>query len=296
MDGFLLVDKPRGWTSRQVVDCAAEVLKTRRVGHAGTLDPIATGLVVVCVGKATRLTQFLHQGAKEYLALFQLGVTSPTDDADGPLSPVGAPGEPSQAEVETVLRSFIGRIMQRPPAYSAIKLGGKRAYDLARAGKEIELQPRPVEIHALELVRYQYPWLEIAVRCGPGTYIRALGRDIAERLGTGAVMHGLVRLRLGPFRLEGAVRPDKLTRETAPQLLHPMDSAVADLPRVVLERPAAIALLHGQQVYCGAQYSHIPVGSHVAVYDIAQNLLGVSLVTSLGSIRPVVNLRSASAL
>lgn len=296
MDGFILIDKPRGWTSRQVVDCVAKVVRTRRVGHAGTLDPIATGLVVVCVGKATRLTQFLHLGVKEYQALFQLGATSPTDDADGPISEVVVTSPPSEGKVHEVLKTFVGRIMQQPPAFSAIKLGGKRAYDLARQGKDPQLKPRPVEIYAIDLIRYEFPWLEIGVRCGPGTYIRALGRDIGSKLGTGAVMHGLVRSRLGPFHLKDALRPDKLTAETAARELRPLQAALADLPQAVLGHAEAAALLHGQKVRIPGALADDRSGRHVAVYDSANNLLGVAIATNDGFLQPVVNLRSPGEL
>src|SRR5262249_45363855 len=157
-----------------------------RLGHTGTLDPLATGVLVLCVGSATRLADYVQRMSKTYRSLFRLGARSDTDDADGAVTPVAGAAAPEPAALEACLRQFVGTIEQVPPAYSAAKVTGQRAYDLARRGREVSLQARAVQVHGIEVLRYDYPELEVEVRCGKGTYIRALARDLGARLGCGA--------------------------------------------------------------------------------------------------------------
>lgn len=294
-DGFLVLDKPRGWTSREAVDRVVAILNTRRVGHAGTLDPLATGVLVICVGKATRLTRFLHETDKEYHAVFRLGVTSPTDDADGPVTEVPNAPVPTAPEIEECLQGFLGVIEQKPPAYSAIKVAGRRAYDLAREGAELDLRPREVTIYTLKAVRYEYPWLELAITCGTGTYVRALGRDLGEKLGCGAVMYSLNRLRVGPFRLEQAVKPEALTPETAAANLRPMSEGVAHLPRAIVEPPELCLLLRGLKIRCPESLPDVESGQKVAVFNRNGELASVAMKTAGGFLRPIVNLLEPSS-
>ena len=184
--GILNVDKPTGITSRDAVNRVERLFGKVKCGHAGTLDPLATGVLVICVGPATRLIQYVQRLPKQYRAVFQLGRESVTDDVEGEVELVAGAPEPTRAEIEAALPQFLGDILQRPPAHSAIKVDGQRAYDLARRGEEFELPARTISIYRLEVLRYEYPELELAIECGSGTYVRSLGRDLAAALGTAA--------------------------------------------------------------------------------------------------------------
>ena len=176
MFGILNLNKPTGWTSRDVVNRVQRLVRPNKAGHAGTLDPLATGVLIVAVGQATRLIEFAHQLPKYYRATFQLGCSSDSDDVDTEVKPLTQPPIPTHQEVEGALAVFTGVIQQRPPAYSAVHVDGQRSYKLARRGETVELQPRPVTIHSLDVVRYEYPELVLDIHCGSGTYVRALGR------------------------------------------------------------------------------------------------------------------------
>jgi tRNA pseudouridine55 synthase len=291
-DGIILLSKPRGWTSREAVDFVAKIFKMRRVGHAGTLDPLATGLLVICLGKATRLVRFLQELWKEYLAVFRLGCTSPTDDIEGELTEISGVTPPAEEDLRNCLASFQGRILQRPPVYSAVKIRGERAYSLARRGEPPELRPREVEIRRIELCCYDYPRLELIVECSGGTYIRSLARDIGQRLGCGAVLEALTRLKVGSLTLSEAVTPEALTCENPWIHLRPPSDALRHLPQVFLEAPQVAALLRGQPITCAESVGEIPLGSHVAVLDHNNKLYGVATVIGRGRLKPTVNLQS----
>ncbi len=184
--------------------------KRIKVGHGGTLDPLATGVVVILVGRATRMCEVVMAGQKRYFAEVDLAHVSVTDDLEATAEAVAVACEPSLAEVERACAGFVGRIQQRPPAHSAMKVGGRRAYELARKGEDPGLVARPVEIHAIEVLEYAYPRLRIDVRCGKGTYIRSLARDMGVALGTGGMLVGLRRTRVGRFGIEQSVRPEDL--------------------------------------------------------------------------------------
>jgi tRNA pseudouridine55 synthase len=234
MFGFLNVNKPRGVTSRDVVNRVQRIVRPVKVGHAGTLDPLATGVLVLALGPATRLIEYAQQGRKKYRAEFLLGRRSDTEDLEGKVVELSDPRRPEQQSVLETLPRFCGRIQQRPPAFSALKVAGRRAYDLAREGKTVDLAPRPVEVYALVLVDYDYPRMTLDIDCGAGTYIRSLGRDIAEALGTAAVMSSLVRTAVGEFTLSEASAMESLSREMIPDKLHPPQMALSHLPCVRL--------------------------------------------------------------
>ncbi|MFS8823083.1 tRNA pseudouridine(55) synthase TruB [Synechococcus sp. W60.2] len=207
LEGFLNLDKPAGLTSHDCVAVVRRVLRTRQVGHGGTLDPAATGVLPIAVGRATRFLAFLS-GDKVYRATFRFGQRSDTDDAEGQIQ-VGSPcPELSREQVEECLREFVGEIWQVPPLYSAIKRQGKKLYELARAGAEaaeLGLEPRRVVIRHLQILGWrsgEFPEVDLEIACGPGTYIRALARDVGEKLGCGGLMSRLRRLQSGPFRSE----------------------------------------------------------------------------------------------
>ncbi|HEX4462515.1 MAG TPA: tRNA pseudouridine(55) synthase TruB, partial [Polyangia bacterium] len=210
MNGVLVVDKPRGVTSFDIVAMTRRALGVRRVGHAGTLDPLATGVLPVCVGDATKLVPFLMGGDKEYEAEARLGVTTDTLDAEGQVTSEMDAAGIGRADVEAALAGFRGAIRQRPPMHSALKVNGQRLYDLARQGIEVDRVERPIVVHSLTLTAFESPTLALHVRCGKGTYIRSLVADLGAALGVGAHMTALRRTRVGAFTLANAVTPDAL--------------------------------------------------------------------------------------
>lgn len=203
-DGFLLVDKSAGWTSHDVVAKLRGITGIRRIGHAGTLDPLATGLLVLGVGRATKQLSEIAAGDKTYLATVRLGAISTTDDAEGEIVSVSFQRKPESKDVKQALQSFTGRHMQLPPAYSAIKTGGRKHYELARAGKDVPREPRPVTVYEIEPISYTWPEVSFRCRVSKGTYIRSLARDLGEKLSTGGYLTALRRETVGRFRLEDA--------------------------------------------------------------------------------------------
>ncbi|GIW79233.1 MAG: tRNA pseudouridine synthase B [Gemmatales bacterium] len=270
--GLLVVDKPSGVTSRDIVNRVQSWFPQRtRVGHAGTLDPLATGVLVLCIGTATRLIEYIQEMEKVYLAGIHLGAVSDTDDADGRIEPVSTKA-PELERVRQTLSEFVGVIEQVPPVYSASKVFGKRAYDLARLGEEVSLRARRVRIDRIELLRYEYPHLEIEVECGKGTYIRSLARDLGTRLGCGAYVESLRRLRVGVFSTEDAVSLD-LSADQAMGKLLPMAKAVARLPRIRLSSEKIRRLRCGQMIHC----RDVPKsGVELAVFDENDNLVALA--------------------
>jgi tRNA pseudouridine55 synthase len=230
------------------VDRVERLVRPARAGHAGTLDPLATGVLVICVEQATRLIQYVQRMPKSYRATFLLGQTSETDDTEGAVEEVEGAADPGRETIDGVLAGFVGDIEQRPPAHSAIKLAGRRAYQLARRGVEVELKPRMVTVHRIAVRRYDYPELELDVECGSGTYIRALGRDVGEALGTGAVMTALERTAIGRFRVEEAIAINDLSASSLGQLIQPALAAVSDLPRVTLTEAQRIEIRNGRPI------------------------------------------------
>jgi tRNA pseudouridine55 synthase len=220
--GIILINKPRGITSHDVVERVRNLLshasyttKTKpKVGHAGTLDPLAEGLLIVLVGDATKKQATFMAGEKEYIATIHLGASSSTDDAEGTIEPLPHPPHPTRDDICRTLANFVGEITQVPPAYSAVRVGGKKAYELARRGETPTLTPRRVTITKLELMSYRWPTLTIRVVCSGGTYIRALARDIGKRLHCGAYVEALIRTRSGPFSLDDAIPLASLTEQT----------------------------------------------------------------------------------
>jgi len=248
MFGILNVNKPAGWTSRDVVNRVQRLVRPAKAGHAGTLDPLATGVLVVCVGQATRLISYVQKLPKTYQATFLLGRTSPSDDTEtDPLELSFAP-EPLLAGIQAKLPQFLGLIQQRPPAFSALKINGQRAYKLAREGKTVELKPRPVQIFDLTIEGYGYPELKLRMRCGSGTYVRSVGRDLAEALGTGAVMSALVRQAIGDFCVGDAVDIEQLDADSIEANLASPLTAVAHLPQIQLSELQRVELQHGRRI------------------------------------------------
>lgn len=228
MNGIINLDKPPGISSARAVDSVKKLLpRGTKIGHAGTLDPFATGVLVLLIGRATRLCEVLMSQPKAYRATLKFGATTPTLDPESVEAPVAVRRVPDRAEVEHALRSFRGEILQTPPAFSAIKVSGQRAYDLARRGRQPALSPRPVIIHAITLEQFDWPIAALAVDCGRGTYIRSIARDLGEMLGVGAYLTALCRTRIGNFDLSNAVTIEKLRSDGVAAHLLPAESTSA---------------------------------------------------------------------
>ena len=238
VDGVLLVDKPSGVTSHDVVDVVRRRLGTRKVGHAGTLDPMATGLLVIGVGRATRLLRFFGDLPKTYEGTARLGVETDTLDAEGAVVRT-APVDVSQADVERTCAALVGESLQRPPAYSAVKVGGRTLHSAARRGEQLEAGPRQIRVDVFEVRAFDPPNVGFRVRCSGGTYVRVLLADVGRTLGCGAHLTRLRRTAIGPYAVDDAVALDAVE---APR---PLEDAVAHLPRIELDRDEARAASHG---------------------------------------------------
>ncbi len=213
LNGLLLINKPKTWTSFDVVAKIRNKLNVKKVGHTGTLDPMATGLLVLCLGKGTKLAQRLTGLDKEYVGEITLGATSNTDDAEGEIIPNTEAKKVGLKEIEQVLKQFQGDILQMPPQFSAKKIDGKRAYKMARKGEKVELKPVEITIKAIEILDYTWPTLKLRIDCGKGTYIRSMARDIGEKLGVGGYLSDLERTKVGDFQLTHAKTIEEVTDE-----------------------------------------------------------------------------------
>ncbi len=255
LSGILNVDKPPGVTSHDVVNAVRRVAGQRKVGHAGTLDPLATGVLLVCLGQATRVAEYLMAGRKRYRATIVLGTTTDTYDADGEVVREGGRTDFDREAIQGVLAFFQGRIEQVPPMYSAIKRDGQPLYKLAREGKTVQREPRPVEIHEIVLLDWTEPALIVEVACSPGTYVRSLAHDLGKKLGSGAYLATLVRLQSGRFTLEDAVSLECLEEAfehgQEDRYLLPLDEALFDWPAIVVGADDARRIRHGQSVLGG---------------------------------------------
>jgi tRNA pseudouridine55 synthase len=277
VDGVLLLDKPRGLSSNAALQRAKRLYRADKAGHTGTLDPLATGLLPICFGEATKFANLLLDADKTYLATLRLGVTTTTGDAEGDIVQERAVAG-SRQEIDSVLPRFIGRIAQVPPRHSALKRDGRNYYEYARAGIEIERRPREVEIRAIEVVAWRSAEVELSVRCGKGTYIRALAEDIGEALGCGAHLSALARTAAGEFALADAATLDALEgRSEADRdaALLPVDAPVRRLDRVDLSGPEAQRLSHGQALACVRPDSVVRVYADGAFAGIADVRAGI---------------------
>jgi len=229
-DGFLNIDKPAGMTSRDVVDRVCRIVGSKRVGHTGTLDPLATGVLVTAVGKATRLVEYVQAQRKVYRAGLLLGQTSDTDDVEGTILHRKLVSFPLPEVIDAALRPLMGRIQQTPPKFSAIKVQGKRAYDLARSGADVTMSARAVDVYRMDLLKYAPPRLELEIECGSGTYIRSIARDLGAALGVGGLMESLERRAVGVFKREDAVGLEQLELGDWRAMTRPLLDGCADLP------------------------------------------------------------------
>ena len=269
--GFLLVDKPSGWTSHDVVAKVRNLLRMKKVGHAGTLDPMATGLVVIGLGRATRLLRFVQAAPKEYVAKAVFGVATDSLDADGAILERSEMNV-QQAEVEVVMERFVGTIAQVPPMVSALKVGGKRLYELARQGIEIEREAREIDIYSLELIEFapsNYPEVTFRTVCSTGTYVRTLGDDIAQALGGRAHLNSLRRIRNGSLHVKDAFGIDELeaaaTAGTVTGAILTARDGLPDLPEVVIGDDLAAGVSNGLALPAAALGGEIPAGGPVRI-------------------------------
>lgn len=250
LTGILNVDKPANMTSHDVVDAIRRVAGQRKVGHAGTLDPMATGVLLVCLGQATRVAEYLKDGRKCYRAAIVLGASTDTYDADGEIVASGGRADFSRAEIEAALAHFVGRVEQVPPMYSAIKRDGQPLYKLARQGQTVAREPRLVELDEIRLLDWTSPSLIVEVTCAPGTYIRSLAHDLGQYLGSGAYLATLVRMASGRFTLEEALSLERLEEAfqygQEDRYLLPLDEALLDWPALIVGAEDGRRLVHGQ--------------------------------------------------
>jgi tRNA pseudouridine55 synthase len=243
MDGFLVINKPQGITSHDAVAFARRRLKIKKIGHAGTLDPMATGVLILGIGSATRLLEYVQNTEKEYEAEVTFGATSNTDDAEGELTSFPNSKNLTREDLEAILPEFLGEVNQIPPQFSAIKIDGQRSYSRARKGEDVKLKPRKVQIQAIKIHRFDFPKTEISIRCGSGTYIRSLARDLGARLEAGAHLSKLARTRVGKFAINHAIplrsiRSDKML---------PIEEGIS-LPQINLTRNEADKISNGQKI------------------------------------------------
>ncbi len=293
MDGVLNILKPSGLTSHDVVQKVRAILKEKRIGHTGTLDPLATGVLVLCVGRATRIAQYLEAGKKEYQAVMRLGVTTDTLDAEGRVLETRRYSSPERETILDAAKKFTGSIMQQPPAYSAIKVAGVPSYKLARQGKAEPLKERPVTVHEIKLTAYDDPMVSLTVSCSKGVYVRSLCADIGETLGMGAHLTGLVRTRSGQFRIDRSIKLEELsdlaTSGTADKALVSIADALADFPMIEIDDAESARVMHGNQVSCPESFItsasvlvrlHEPNGRLLALARVAAGVLKPELVFS----------------
>jgi tRNA pseudouridine55 synthase len=280
--GILVLDKPVGISSRQALDRAARLVRRVKMGHAGTLDPLAAGVLVVCLGKATRLIPYVQRMSKEYLATLRLGQRSDTHDLEGEIRDVPFSDGVKRDRLEECLAKFRGEIMQVPPQHSAVHVRGQRAYELARAGRPVDLQARRVSIDCCVCTRFAFPEVDLEIQCSSGTYVRALVRDIGDDLGSGAVMTRLVRSAVGNFRQQDALSLDGLTRGELLASLRPVRDAVQDLPVCPVPACWHEDVRHGRPIKMASLGHTMPAGMECVLTTASGEALAVGAADATG--------------
>ncbi len=295
--GFLVVDKPPGWTSHDVVDAARRWLGARRIGHLGTLDPQATGVLPLAVREATKLIPFLEPGVKSYRARIVLGSATDTYDLEGTVTSRHEGPLPEPARIEAELATFVGDVEQVPPMYSSVKRHGVPLHKLARQGKEVEREARRVRIDAVRVLAIEGSAVEIEVDCGPGTYVRVLAHDLGQRLGCGAHLGALVRLRNDPFVIEQAAPVEELEALAEAgkleERLVPPEQALG-LPRVELDRAQVARIGHGGEVREASLARSRPGGRYAGIAPSGE-LVAILELHPAGMLRPIRVLRTVAA-
>jgi len=285
LNGILLIDKPHGMTSNQVLQKAKRILQACKAGHTGSLDPIATGLLPLCFGEATKVSQFMLDADKQYWVRIKLGEATTTYDIEGEVVSTGAVNV-DRRQIEKALESFTGTISQLPPMYSAVKQGGQALYKLAREGKEVERSSREVTVYRIDLLEFDGEYLELEILCSKGTYVRTIAHDLGQMLGCGAHVVELRRLGVGDFKIDEAVALEDVEELQSPeeveQLLLPVDEALLGLPDVTLTSLATHYLLQGQPVT--ARHGQEP--GLVRLYNEENAFLGMGEVLDDGRVAP----------
>lgn len=252
INGILNINKPPARTSQDIVSFVKYLSKQRHVGHAGTLDPIATGVLPICLGQATRMSSFIIETRKTYIAEITLGISTDTYDREGVVVQQKDPSYVTEAQINELLPTLTGKIMQKPPSFSALKHHGKRLYELARAGIEVDTNAREIIVYRLKLIGWSPPYLIIEVECGKGTYIRSIAHDIGQLLGCGAHISALIRTQYGPFNIEDSISlpqlEDAFKHEYWQELLYPIDIAVNDWIAVIVTPEQELAILNGRTI------------------------------------------------
>ncbi len=292
MFGLLNLNKPVGLSSAAVLGRIKHLVKPAKIGHAGTLDPIASGVLIACLGPATRLVEYVQRMPKRYRGVFLLGRSSESEDIEREITELIDPPIPTLDEIQHAAAAMIGEIQQRPPIFSAIKVAGRRAYELARKGRDVELQSRAITVHKLWIESYDYPELTLQIACSSGTYVRSIGRDLAESLGTAAVMSALQRTAIGPFHVADACDPRTLNAETLPSRILSPRAALDSLPTLALSDVEVELVIHG-----------LPFGSPFGTNDSAQlaaidaqgELVSILYARREGQLWPLLNFRKAGA-
>jgi tRNA pseudouridine55 synthase len=289
ISGVLLLDKPIGLTSNKALQEVKFLFKAAKAGHTGSLDPLATGLLPICFGEATKLSAFLLDADKHYRVRVKLGETTTTADAEGEVVEIADPSGVREADLRAVLAEFQGEQDQLPPMYSAIKHQGERLYKLARKGLEVEREPRTIRIHSLQLLDFSLPVFEMDVHCSKGTYVRTLAEDIGKQLGCGAYVSGLRRTGVGPYDDQSMVTLDEVRQAFSEKLfkemddwLLPLESALAEWPQVALTADAAFYMKQGQPILV----PNAPTSGWVRLYTNETDFLGVGQVLDDGRVAP----------
>lgn len=278
MDGILNINKDAGMTSHDVVASIRKLLKQKRVGHAGTLDPAAQGVLPICIGQGTRVAEYLSESGKAYQADITFGVVTDTYDVEGSIVRTTDVSMLTLRQIEAVLPLFLGPQLQQPPRYSAIKLQGQPAYKRVRAGEEIVLEPRPITIYQLQILAWQPPHLSLAIECSKGTYIRSLAYDLGERIGCGAYLSRLLRTRSGPFELANSITLAQLSsyieQGNLMMCVAPTDSVLIHYPAIFLDEETSVHVLHGnmfRQDFASPQAD----GQLARIYDATGRFLAI---------------------
>jgi tRNA pseudouridine55 synthase len=290
VNGIILLDKPQGLTSNKALQRVKAIFFAQKAGHTGSLDPLATGMLPICFGEATKVSNYLLDASKRYRFTCQLGAVTDTADAEGEVIERHAVPDLDERTIETILQAFRGTIEQVPPMYSALKHNGERLYDLARQGIEVERQPRTVQIHELKLISFQGSEIELEAYCSKGTYIRTLTEDIGRKIGCGAHVSKLRRLAVGPFQdaskmvtLEQLEAMHEQDRDQLHSLLMPIDSALMNWPEVQLNADLSYYVLQGQAV----QVPQAPTQGWVRLYNADKQIfLGVGQIADDGKVAP----------
>lgn len=279
--GVLNINKPLGISSFEVVRRVKKLAREKKVGHGGTLDPEASGVLPVCIGRATKAIDFIMEGEKEYIAKVKLGVVTDTYDREGKVlreSNVNF----TEEEIANAIFKFEGIINQVPPMYSALKQNGKKLYELAREGKEVYREPRRITIHSIDILSISSPIIEIKVRCSKGTYIRSLCYDIGEELGCGAMMWDLKRTATGPFSIENSVDLKELTEENINNYIISLDEVFSKFPKLVVNEKFERLILNGVTINDRTLLNKIEKFCKYAVYNNSDKLIGIGLESDAG--------------